>query len=123
MRNLAYFAGFFDGEGCVVIGKNGSLAIRVINTNLRILNLFQESFRGSVKQRSQIVNKKQYVWSVYGEDAVEFAIRMSPYCIEKHEQLNKAIEWMDERKTYFRSEDREAVVEKYRQQLTEMKFA
>ena len=98
--NKHYFAGFFDGEGCVQIGKNGSLQLRIVNTNLIILENIKESYGGSVNKRSQIVNKPQYLWSIYGEDALKIASILKEICIEKSKQLEIAIEWCSIRDNY-----------------------
>ena len=94
MSRVPYLTGFFDGEGCVTLGENGSIALGIVNTNLPTLQLFQEVFGGSVAPRKQMVNKPQYVWRVYGESAVKAATQMLECSIEKRDQLVKAIEWM-----------------------------
>lgn len=127
-----YLSGFFDGEGCVVIGNNGSIQLRVINTNLKILELFKKTFGGSIGKRKQIVNKPQYVWSAYGDLSVKLCYLLASISIEKREQFLKCIEWFNERHLYppisipgkrgrFANEDRLARIKWYQKQLTQMK--
>jgi len=99
---LGYLAGFFDGEGCVSVGDNGNIALRVINTNLEVLELFKEKLGGSIGSRTQIVNKKQYTWSVYGNNALKVASVLSPYCIEKKLQLEEIVNWYNRRQHFVR---------------------
>jgi hypothetical protein len=100
VSKVPYLTGFFDGEGCVTVSKNGSIALGIVNTHLPTLQLFQEVFGGSVAPRKQMVNKPQYVWRVYGESAVNVATQMIEFSMEKQDQLVKAIEWMALRKNF-----------------------
>ena len=42
--DIAYAAGFFDGEGCISISKNGAVDIRVTNTAKNVLVRLQNIF-------------------------------------------------------------------------------
>jgi len=100
---LGYLAGFFDGEGCVSVGDNGNITLRVINTNLEVLELFKETLGGSIGNRTQIVNKKQYTWSVYGDTAIKVAFTLIPYSVEKKSQLEEIINWFNKRSEFVRT--------------------
>ena len=95
---LAYLAGFFDGEGCVYIGTNGGINCRIVNTGLPVLKAFKFIFGGSILNRKQKVNKQQFVWSVYGEEAELFMEHMLRFSIEKLPQLQTALMWLIARK-------------------------
>ncbi len=97
MNEYGYLSGFFDGEGCITISKNGSLCLGVVNTSKAVLDLFKDVLGGVVQDRKQIVNKRQYVWRVYGDDAVWVLEIFYPYLIEKKEQAQTALTWMDKR--------------------------
>ncbi len=128
---LAYLAGFFDGEGCVTVGNNGSFALGIVNTHLPILNMFKAVFGGSVTSRKQRVNKAQFVWRVYGQTAVDTATLLAPLTIEKREQLVIAIDWMTSRSQFktvsgegkgrYSDPRREAAVQGVQSELTRMK--
>ena len=133
-QSLSYIAGFFDGEGCVSVNSNGSIQIRVINTSCAVLEYFVEVLGGAVKSRKQIVNKPQYHWSVYGDDAYRVAEALAPLCIEKRPQLLKMLEWRDERGNFLATQkvggrghvahpDRAGRIKQYQKELTEMKMA
>ena len=100
MSRATYLAGFFDGEGCVSLNSNGSIQLRVINTYKPVLDLFVEEFGGSVKIRKQRINKSQYHWSVYGDDAYEVAKILGELCIEKADQLHVVMDWFEIRDQY-----------------------
>jgi hypothetical protein len=100
MISVEYAAGFFDGEGCVQVGKNGSISVRITNTNLQTLEEFQRKFGGTVLPRRQRANKPQYVWSVYGDAAVEFAKTILPFCIEKHKAISLILDWSLEKQSW-----------------------
>lgn len=129
---ISYLAGFFDGEGCVTIGGNGSIQLRVINTSKKVLDQFPIYFGGSVLPRKQRVNKPQYHWSVYGEDAIKVAVILSEHCIDKKNQLLTLIEWWDCRDGLSFKEGkkrgvsrcnmvRDAAIKEYQNKLTIMK--
>lgn len=129
---ISYLAGFFDGEGCVSIGNNGSIQLRVINTSKKVLDQFPIYLGGTVLPRKQIVNKPQYHWSVYGENAVIAAIALSKHCIDKTPQLLTVIEWWDYRDNLCLTEGkkrgvsrcnmkRNAAIKEYQEKLTIMK--
>ena len=96
----AYIAGFFDGEGCITVSANGALTLSVINTGKKVLDMFQEVLGGTVTERKQRVNKTQYTWRAYGETAVDALESMFQFLVEKKEQAEVALSWMEERQEY-----------------------
>ena len=98
--NRSYIAGFFDGEGCISITKNGSITLGVVNTGLPVLQEFVKYFGGSITNRKQKINKQQFVWRVYGITAVEFLDIMvrNNLLVEKKEQAELTLQWYEERK-------------------------
>ena len=94
----AYAAGFFDGEGCISISKNGAVDVRVTNTSKCVLDRLVSIFGGSITDRAQRANKRQYAYSFYGENAVEFLNLIKPYMIEKLPQVETVLEYFELRK-------------------------
>ena len=97
---LAYVAGFVDGEGCFSIGLNSSVSLRIVNTSkctldyvLRILGT------GVIQDRVQKVNKRQYVYCAYGENCMHIVDMLLPYLIEKKEQALLLIEFRKQDRT------------------------
>ena len=81
--DLAYMAGFFDGEGCVLPD-----AIQVDNTCPHPLELFRDTWGGKIilKKKQNGVARTQYRWVSYGETARTAARDMLPYLKEKKSQ-------------------------------------
>ena len=124
---LAWTAGFMDGEGCIVVGANGSLQVRIINTSLRSLERVKAAVGcGVIKPRKQIVNKPQYYWSCYGEDAQRVLGELAPYLTAKLEQAVTGFEYYDTIKSWPKTREnvsiRKAFVDMTRAKLTTMKF-
>lgn len=100
---LAYVAGFIDGEGCFTIGvSNGKtsvnphhhVALVVTNTNEQVINFLRETFQvGSINTRAAKKNHKQcWNWIVYGKNAVSIAEQLMPYLIVKRRAAELIIE-------------------------------
>lgn len=130
--DIAYAAGFFDGEGCITISKNGAVDVRVINTSKSVLTKLQSAFGGSITNRAQKVNKAQYAYSLYGEAAIEFITTIKPYLIDKKPQAETIIEYFKLRselqtlrvpgsKGCFANPEREVLVQVFREILSEQK--
>jgi len=100
-RELAYFAGLFDGEGCINVSevkpKPGRLSpcfqtlAQVSMTDRRPLELLLKSFGGTM----QLVNKEGarpiWVWRVYHKTAKLFLEAIVPYLIVKKVQAELLI--------------------------------
>jgi len=106
---LAYIAGFFDGEGCVMIGvshhtgtKNpqASLSVEVMQTDIRPIDLLYKEFPSdrSRKPRKHSMHwkyKRVYAWGLCGERAYLFCKYILPFSIVKREQLELAIKFYE----------------------------
>jgi hypothetical protein len=103
---LAWAAGFFDGEGCVIVeiskekacrhGFRTSLHATVTQTSLPCLQLFLERFGGSIKTSDhRTPNGRrwavQYVWVVRNENAASFLQAIHPFTVVKREQIDVAL--------------------------------
>lgn len=102
---LAYFGGLFDGEGCISIikGKNGrgnvqySLRTIVTNTNKYVLQLYQLSFGGCVREHksSHIKWRDCYTWELSSRQAFDFLKTIYPYLVIKRAEADVAFEFQD----------------------------
>ena len=130
--DIAYAAGFFDGEGCITISKNGAVDVRVVNTSKKVLLKLQSIFGGSITNRTQKINKTQYAYSFYGENAIEFIKLIKPYLNDKLSQAETILEYYEHRqqiksirlpgvKGQFSNPDREILVQVFRDILSEQK--
>ena len=103
---LAWSAGFFDGEGCVMVelskekncrhGFRTSLHATVTQTSLPCLRLFLEAFGGSITTSESRTPQGrrwavQHRWIVRNEEAVEFLQKVKPYLVVKKEQAEIAL--------------------------------
>lgn len=90
---LAYMAGFFDGEGSLGVWKTGRgygyFSMQLTNTNRELVDLFFDRFGGSVTTRSpnipsnKLSKKTQYIWKAYSEKAWDAYYALEPYLREK----------------------------------------
>jgi hypothetical protein len=98
---LAWAAGFFDGEGCIILRKQVNkrlgwcsyvLSISVSNTDLRSLQKLEELFGSSVHRRAPMVRRKP-IWdwrldALKGERCLRLLL---PWLVVKHEQAELAL--------------------------------
>ena len=90
---LAWMAGFVDGEGCIMLGyshneKTGNYNFRrrvnIVNTNRDILKIFQDNFGGSIREqkhmRKHFPNAKPiYSWVCDAKQGAYFIGLIKPY--------------------------------------------
>jgi hypothetical protein len=85
--DLAYLAGFFDGEGSLGNrAPHGYFRLDIGNTNRTILELFKRAFGGNIyekKTHSPLSRKQMYQWALNGDAAWEAYYAMRPYLREK----------------------------------------
>jgi hypothetical protein len=101
-RTLAYFAGLFDGEGCVSVtevkSKPGGRSptfqtlAQVSMTDRRALHFLLDSFGGSLHLINKEGARPVWVWSVYQKTAKLFLEAILPYLIVKKLQADLLIE-------------------------------
>lgn len=96
--NLAYVAGFFDGEGCVGFARCRSTIfprILVTNTNRDVLEELQANFGGDIKPLSlrKEAWKQGYSWRLSWSKAVDFLERIHPYLRLKSRQAETVFAW------------------------------
>jgi hypothetical protein len=91
---LAYAAGFFDGEGCVSFtlekcNKSGSIAATIGNTNKEVLDFIHKIFGGrlSFYKSNNAKHKDVHSWVISGSDCIDFLTAIKPWVIIKHEQI------------------------------------
>jgi hypothetical protein len=103
---LAWFAGFFDGEGCVRIQKqpNGryapsyTLTVSVTNTDHATLNKFQTAFGGTIGDKRTTSNKawwtQAWAWRLNGIAAMRFLECIRPYAVLKRPEIAIGLEFV-----------------------------
>lgn len=109
--DLAYAAGFFDGEGSIIIRthnrKSGNcrspvydLQVQVGNTDPRVVLWLHEHFAGHLYTGRPGGNKRNYLsWTVTGHQAVAFLIAIKPFVRMKREQIDIGLAFQKTKKT------------------------
>ena len=94
-KELAYIAGFMDGERCIQISRGGNLSVTVDNTDIEPLQFFMDIVGGNVtlSKRATKERKKAYRWSIIEEEAPEFLRTILPYLICKKAEATLGIEF------------------------------
>lgn len=102
-EEAAYFAGFFDGEGSVILYPGGfggrpRLRVSFANTHLPTLEWMKLVCEtGSIVTKApwtkpeQLHYKTSYTWQCYGSNAVSLLEQMLPYLIQKREKALEGI--------------------------------
>lgn len=96
--DLAYLAGYMDGEGCFRANK-GSIEVQVKNTYPHVLYLMQKLFGGavSVESRSRLVanHRTAFCFAIYGDSARSMVNLLLPYLKEKKAQAEIVLQLID----------------------------
>ena len=97
-EELAWLAGWLDGEGYFGVGKSGC-RIQVANTHKPTQEYTRDHFGGAVYQHNRTRRKAnwrpQYRWQVNGADAARISRLVLPYLHEKQRQAEMLIEWWE----------------------------
>jgi|GEM_PF-2171649 len=96
----SYFAGHFDGEGCIRLASNGrsyKIQISVTAAHKPVLDSYLACFSGSIHAHGG-VNKPLFCWSLTGYyRSLRFIETIFPYAMEKREQLEVARDYIVKR--------------------------
>ena len=104
IKNLAYIAGFIDGEGCIGLSsrRKGSkrhyIYLRVANTNRKVLDYMKKYFQvGSIQVANTTWkrpnNKVAYYYQVVCRKAVTILKLLIPFLKLKQKQAKLAIKF------------------------------
>jgi len=99
-KDKLYFAGFFDGEGCVAIySKRNKYVVCLTNTDVRPLRRASILWGGTVTTQSKNGRKGAlqdlWRWSLYGHNSLEFLRDIRPYTMIKTEQIDCYLDAMN----------------------------
>ena len=96
-NDVAYIAGFFDGEGCIRIkhanqgGNSYYIWVAITNSNKTILDYIANLFGGSVRKAEKRTNKWIYHFLITSSEAVDMLKTILGFLKEKREQAELAI--------------------------------
>ena len=123
----AYFAGLFDGEGCISINKTKGtkkkpysrsgfqLRTSITNTNIEVLEALQEVYGGKVYVREKQGARNYGNWVTVSNQCVKPLSLWLPYLIIKKNQALVALDFQNNRKTNKTDEDWNNDLESYTQ--------
>jgi hypothetical protein len=100
MIDNSYFAGLFDGEGCITFQMRGyipsSLHMALWNTHRPVLLAMQSKYGGSVTSKNVKANRlSQWGWQATGKVGITFLHEVYPYLIIKKEQAEIAFKYYE----------------------------
>ena len=99
VEEIAYIAGFFDGEGYLGIADNQGLRliVSISNTKFEILHWLKDLFGGSiyVRQRSGSNHKPIHIWTIVSREATLFLCQIQPYLRMKDEVAQLGIDFQN----------------------------
>ena len=103
-----YWAGLFDGEGCVLIasdkGKSHHLRVTIVNTHLGVLQQLRHAFGGSLVPHHRFSDPRHrrhqpsWTWCATTRNAAEFLELIRDHSIVKQEQIDLALEFVGRRR-------------------------
>src|SRR5262252_6776146 len=99
--DLAYTAGFLDGEGHVGMTKWGTSWLPVLiitNTDRRVIDWLVERYGGKVyiHDRRNSVHKPRFNWRLVGKHATTLLEQVLPYLILKRQQAELCLRYYSE---------------------------
>lgn len=125
--DLAYLAGFMDGEGAVMLSLHPSgrvkLGVAVSQNTRNVPDMYERFFGGGVYQYQPKKHKSYiYQWRANGVVAMDFLNQVEPFLLVKRYAAQEA------RKAWTASAEGQLdlarqIVEAYRQYVTERKAA
>lgn len=105
---LAYLAGFFDGEGCISIGRGTGKAYtygarhqvmaQVAQTSEIPLDMYLERWGGSIFKRSEWKGNQRpmWAWRLHDIDGIRaFCKEIEPFILLKKDQLAICLQFLD----------------------------
>ncbi len=93
-EEMAWVAGIFEGEGCVLITKGLHLRVTVTNTDMRLLGELKRICGGDITHGG-ITKKAKHVrrWRIENSKAFDFLRDIYPYTVgNKREEIALALE-------------------------------
>jgi hypothetical protein len=97
LEKVIYFAGHFDGEGCIAMrdsGKSYKIFVTITAAYLPVLELYKNFFGGNIC-KSTGTNKPLWKWMLHGYKANLFFLEtLYPYLLEKNLQAEVALDFI-----------------------------
>jgi hypothetical protein len=91
-EQIAYLAGFFDGEGSISLVRGGpTIAVAAVQVDRRPLDMLAMEFGGKVREMTKPTrptHSQAYRWQVYSARARRFLRVVRPYLIVKADKAD-----------------------------------
>jgi len=104
MPTIEYFAGHFDGEGCLRMKRHNNgwrLVASVAACYYPVLDAYKAAFGGMIRPARSGSKKPIGEWSLHNQpQLLAFLEALAPYSLEKKPQLLIGIQWLHERGKY-----------------------
>lgn len=99
--DLAYAAGYIDGDGCLYIGSYSNSNKIIYEYSIQVSSVKKEScdwlknkFGGSIRTKEKEGNRRTpYVWTIKNKECIELAHAIRPYLVEKQYECDIFIEF------------------------------
>lgn len=93
-----YIAGFFDGEGCLTVAKNGvnkipSVRFSLVNNNRKILELVQEKYGGKLYLKIPPTEQANISYVLQISDFTTIIKSILPFLVIKKEVAELALKF------------------------------
>jgi hypothetical protein len=95
---FAYMAGILDGEGTITLTREHSRqkrspSVSVTNTAIEILNIFKETYGGSIisQKTYQEHHKKAWIWKAQYNRAIECIESLYPYLLHPEKKRRASL--------------------------------
>lgn len=107
--DLAYLAGYLDGEGCFLFQERTAV-VTISNTYPHVLHWIKSMFHGTISLKHSMNGRTRaaYSWRVYGSNAERICKMVMPYLKEKKRQAELVLQ---AREASANSESRKAAME------------
>lgn len=129
MPGIEYFAGHFDGEGCLYMHRQNNgwrLVATVSACHYPVLEYYKATFGGMLREVTRgAKNKTLWSWSLHNQQQLlAFLEAIEPFSLEKKPQIVVGIEWLRARQAFPKYRVSHAFIEYGNQcatQLTQLK--
>ena len=104
--SIEYFAGHFDGEGCIYMrarphSNRARISITITAVYQPVLQEYKLRFGGQITKSSVSVNKQLWRWQLSSMPEIKvFLIEIAPFLFEKREQAEIALSYLEQRLAY-----------------------
>lgn len=99
-KDLAWIAGFFDGEGCICLIRYGmqgtyNMIVSVSQSNPDVLEYIRDHFGGHINVRTNTSGRLHYTLGFRRSEKQHFLLSILPFSKIKTEQIKVALQFLE----------------------------